>query len=127
MGAMKALLLALVVLMIAPEALAGGAVWRERKIVVRDHTTEVLRPFVRETVAAFNAMLPKRAPRLRYRVRPVQPCSAVKAKRGVAVCEDAGVKARTGFNAEVTLRRDPKVGHTMASVEVRLASELVGR
>ncbi len=86
---MKTLLVLLALVMFLPGGTAakGGAAWRAKSVVVYDHTSPEWQPYVAETVAAFNAMLPSRAPRLVYTPMRERPCTAMSYERGeIAVC-----------------------------------------
>lgn len=79
---------------IAPLDVAAkdGATWRKHRVVVKDYTPDEWKPYVADMVIAFNAMLPKRAPRLVYEAQPETPCKTLKRKRGrgqIAVCTGA--------------------------------------
>ena len=72
---------------------ATGAIWRQKRVPVYDHTPPEWRPIVRDQVAKFNAMLPKRAPRLRYRSMPEQMCNTIRERSrrdGITVCPIPG-------------------------------------
>lgn len=82
---MKAMLVVVVMVLLAPEALADGAAWQRKRIPVWDHAGVGWAPVVAEAVATINRQLPKRAPRLKHRPRAT-PC--VRHRRGISVCED---------------------------------------
>jgi hypothetical protein len=88
---MRAVLIALVLLSVSPDVLAGGAAWRERRIVVRDYTPAAWQPHVERALDAFNAAMPPAVPRLVYQRRKERRCRALPATgwRGtLAVCAD---------------------------------------
>jgi hypothetical protein len=90
MVAMKALVVALALLVLAPDALAGGFVWERQRVRVWDYTSPLYDGVVTATVRDFNAIMPKRGPRLVYRRMPQRPCAAVKRKhRGITLCNVA--------------------------------------
>ena len=78
MGLIARVWLAVVVLLLwTPEVLAGGAVWKQKHLLIDDYTSSVWQPIVAETVASFNAILPKQAPQLVYRTMGEQPCEGL--------------------------------------------------
>lgn len=95
---MRRFVVALLVVIVVLPPLSGvvmsereaGAIWRGKTLLIRDFTDTPWRPFVAQTVAAFNAMLPKRAPRLIYRAMDELACPRVRVKRGIAVCNAPG-------------------------------------
>lgn len=64
----------------------GGAARRGKHVIVRDGTPAQWRPLVAATVDEFNAMLPKRAPRLIYHVGADEGCGGEKSRRSITVC-----------------------------------------
>ena len=67
-GMIRAFLLALLVLLLAPDALAAPpAVWSEKSVRVLDYSTSKWDGLVEGMVDEFNAMLPESAPQLVYR------------------------------------------------------------
>lgn len=114
---MRSLLLALVVLLSADAALASGAAWPGKRVVVRDYTSAEWRPLVQQAVADFNRVMPKRVPRLVLRDGPARPCERVRARedRGqITVC----LTTRTGGDAIYRVQR-----HAVVSARVRLAPD----
>jgi hypothetical protein len=81
---MRLLLVLLMLIPVAEGAVAEGPVWRGKTVVVRDATPPAWKPYVEAMVAEFNAMLPKRAPRLVYRAVEEAPCGGK--GRGIVVC-----------------------------------------
>ena len=73
-GMVRALLLALVVLLLAPDALGAPAIWAEQSVRVLDYTTPRWDGLVEGMVDEFNGMLPEAAPRLVYRRMPRRAC-----------------------------------------------------
>lgn len=71
----RAALLLLVLLLIPGEVMAKGNAWHRKTVAVNDYTSPAYQPYVAEMVAAFNAMLPKRAPKLIYRAHSERPCA----------------------------------------------------
>lgn len=84
---MRALLLALALLLLAPDALASGSVWEQRRVPVYDHTGPAYAGAVQRAVAHLNAAIPKRGPTLRYKRKPFRPCPAKWREGAVVVCE----------------------------------------
>jgi len=70
----RAFLLALVVLLLAPDALAAPAVWADQSVRVLDYTTPQWDGLVDGMVDEFNGMLPESAPQLVYRRMPKRAC-----------------------------------------------------
>jgi hypothetical protein len=70
----RALLLALSVLLLAPDALAVPTVWAEKSVRVLDYSTPKWDGVVEGMVDEFDAMLPESAPRLVYRRMPERAC-----------------------------------------------------
>lgn len=112
MRAMKALLVALAVLVLAPEALASGIVWERKRVPVYDHTPDGWQGQVAFAVAEFNRKRSKRVPRLAYRDAGA-PCR--RHRRGVTVCEFVGDPRLLG---EAVYR--PRPGGVLVRVLVRL-------
>ncbi len=75
---MRALLLALLGLLLAPNALAAPLVWAEQSVRVLDYSTSQWDGLVEGMVDEFNGMLPKSAPRLVYRRMPQRACQDLK-------------------------------------------------
>ena len=79
----------LILLASASAQLAQGAVWTGKRVGVYDYTSAAWRPIVETTVAEFNAMLPRRAPQLRYQAMPEIPCAQISPglhRGGIVVC-----------------------------------------
>jgi len=74
----RAFLLTLVVLLLAPDALAAPAVWAETSLRVLDYTTPQWDGLVEGMVDEFNDMLPESAPQLVYRRMPQRACQDLK-------------------------------------------------
>lgn len=74
----RTLLLAVVVLLLAADALAAPTVWRQQSVRVLDYTTPRWDGLVEGMVGEFNDMLPEAAPRLVYRRMPQQACQDLK-------------------------------------------------
>lgn len=99
---MKALLLALALLTITPDALAVGGAWRTRTIVVADHTPDAWQSTVKTVLADFNRVMPKRVPRLVYRNRATVPCERQRKRAwrtGTAIALCAGDSVAVGDTA----------------------------
>ena len=73
-----ALLLALVVLLLAPDALAAPVVWAETSVRVLVYTTPRWDGLVEGMIDEFNGMLPEAAPRLVYHRMPQHACQDLK-------------------------------------------------
>jgi hypothetical protein len=73
-GMVRALLLALVVLLLGPDALAPPSVWAETSARVLDSTTPRWDGIVEGMVDEFNDMLHEAAPRLVYHRMPQRAC-----------------------------------------------------
>jgi hypothetical protein len=69
-GMVRALLLALALLLLAPAGLAAPMVWTEKSVRVLDYSTPKWDGLVEGMVDEFNGMLPESAPRLVYRCMP---------------------------------------------------------
>ena len=74
----RGLLLALVVLLLAPDALGAPAIWAETSVRVLDYTTPRWEGLVEGMVGEFNDMLPEAAPRLVYHRMPRRACQDLK-------------------------------------------------
>lgn len=91
---MKVMLLALLVLVLPMEVVAmPGAVWTKHRVKVLDFTPLAWQDDVAETIAAYNAVMPRSAPRLVY--VPMQPAPCPFGKRAhrqgaIAMCNDLG-------------------------------------
>jgi hypothetical protein len=77
-GMVRAFLLTLLLLLLAPDALAAPSVWAEKSVRVLDYTTPKWDGLVAGMVDEFNAMLPESAPRLVYRRMPERACQDLK-------------------------------------------------
>jgi hypothetical protein len=91
-GMVRALLLALVVLLLAPDAPAAPAVWAETSLRVLDYTTPRWDGLVEGMVDEFNDMLPEAAPRLVYHRMPPHACQDLKSRPfvgAIVVCSVA--------------------------------------
>ena len=75
---MRACLLALLVQLLAPAALAAPVVWAEQSVRVLDYTTPRWDGLVEGMVGDFNGALPEAAPRLIYRRMPQRACQDLK-------------------------------------------------
>ena len=76
----RAFLLALLVLLLAPDALAAPAVWSEKSVRVLDYSAAKWTGLVEEMIDEFNSMLPESAPRLVYRRMPERACQDLKSR-----------------------------------------------
>ena len=72
--------------------MADGGAWHKRTVIVRDYLPASRKADLEAVVAAFNDVLPKRAPHLRYVAMPEIPCDKVHAKGQIAVCVDASLQ-----------------------------------
>lgn len=89
---MKVLLVMLVLLMLLPlDAISAGTIWGGKKTVVRDHLPDEWQADAKQIVADFNAILPKRAPRLVYRDKEPRLCRNVRFKHGIGLCLRPGI------------------------------------
>jgi hypothetical protein len=79
-GMVRALLLALSILLLGPNALAAPMVWAEKSVRVLDYSTPKWDGLVEGMVAEFNGMLPESAPRLVYRRMPQRACQDLKSR-----------------------------------------------
>jgi hypothetical protein len=79
-GMVRALLLALVVLLLVPSGLAASMVWAEKSVRVLDYSTPKWDGLVEGMVDQFNGMLPESAPRLVYRRMPQRACQDLKSR-----------------------------------------------
>jgi hypothetical protein len=77
-GMMRALVLALLGLLLAPDALAAPLVWGEQSVRVLDYSTSEWDGLVEGMVDEFNGMLPESAPQLVYRRMPQRACQDLK-------------------------------------------------
>jgi hypothetical protein len=77
-GMMRTLLLALLGLLLAPNALAAPLVWGEQSVRVLDYSTSQWDGLVAGMVDEFNVMLPESAPQLVYRRMPQRACEDLK-------------------------------------------------
>jgi hypothetical protein len=77
-GMMRAFLLALLVQLLAPAALAAPAVWADQSVRVLDYSTAQWDGLVEGMVDEFNGMLPESAPQLVYRRMPQRACQDMK-------------------------------------------------
>ena len=75
---MRAFVVALCVLLLAPDALAAPTVWSEKSVRVLDYSTAKWTGLVEEMIGEFNGMLPESAPRLVYRRMPERACQNLK-------------------------------------------------
>ncbi len=75
---MRALLLALLGLLLAPHALAAQLMWGEQSVRVLDYSTSEWDGLVEGMVDEFNGMLPESVPRLVYRSMPQRACQDLK-------------------------------------------------
>jgi hypothetical protein len=91
-GMVRALLLALVVLLVAPDALGAPALWAETSVRVLDYTTPRWDGLVQGMVDEFNGMLPEAAPQLVYHRMPQRACQDLKPRPftgAIVVCSMA--------------------------------------
>jgi hypothetical protein len=91
-GMVRALMLALLVLLLAPEALAAPTVWAEQSVRVLDYSTSQWDGLVEGMVDEFNGMLPESAPQLVYRRMPKRACQDLKSRPffgAIVVCSVA--------------------------------------
>src|SRR5215210_6922936 len=77
-GMMRPFLLALCVLLLAPDALAAPTLWAEKSVRVLDYSAPKWTGLVEEMIDEFNGMLPESAPRLVYRRMPQRACQDLK-------------------------------------------------
>jgi hypothetical protein len=77
-GMVRALLLALSVLLLSLDTIAAPAIWAEKSVRVLDYTTPEWDGLVQGMVTEFNAMLPESAPRLVYHRMPQRACQDLK-------------------------------------------------
>jgi hypothetical protein len=82
-GMVRALLLALSVLLLGPNTLAAPMVWAEKPVRVLDYSTAKWDGLVEGMVDEFNGMLPESAPRLVYRRMPERACQDLKPRPAV--------------------------------------------
>lgn len=81
----RAIILCLACVLLAPQDFAAKPrTWDGRRIAVYDYTT-TSRPYVEAMVAEFNAVLPRRAPRLVYHA--MEPGGCGSHRRGIVVCD----------------------------------------
>jgi hypothetical protein len=73
-GMVRAFVLTLCVLLLAPDALAAPTVWAEKSVRVLDYSAPKWTGLVEEMIDEFNSMLPESAPRLVYRRMPERAC-----------------------------------------------------
>src|SRR5688500_3355192 len=88
-GMVRAILLALGVLPLAPDALAAPSTWAETSVRVLDYSTPQWDGLVEGMVDEFNGMLPESAPQLVYRRMPQRACQDLKPHpfvRAIVVC-----------------------------------------
>ena len=106
---MRTLLIALTLLLIAPEALAGGGDRRDQRrkerptrVIVADYTSPTWDGFVVQAVADFNAILPKSGPRLKYVRMDQVPCENLQVgtprgkERKIMVCSGSDPRSPGG-------------------------------
>lgn len=107
MRVMRFALVALALMIAFPASLgAGGAAHHGRRIPVYDYSSAAWGTVVPDTVAALNAAMPRRVPRLVYRDLPERPCEGLpprKHERGIVVCSTQRPEA-TGFTSYVQRR-----------------------
>ena len=90
---MRVALVILAMLLFAPQAMAGK-IWEDKKVPVYDYSGW---PEVPQTVAEFNAVLPKKAPSLAYQAKGVLDCSQVpQHKDAITVCSVPSVDGKWG-------------------------------
>jgi hypothetical protein len=77
-GMVRAFVLALCVLLLAPDALAAPTVWAKKSVRVLDYSSPKWAGLVEGMVDEFNGMLPKSAPRLVYRDMRERACQDLK-------------------------------------------------
>jgi hypothetical protein len=77
-GMVRALLLALSVLLLVPSGLAASMAWAEKSVRVLDYSTPMWDGLVEGMVDEFNGMLPESAPRLVYHRMPERACQDLK-------------------------------------------------
>lgn len=86
---MRAVLIALILLTVSADALATGAAWERKRVVIKNYLSEDWRPFVAPVVAAFNDAMPKRVPTLRYREHDPTACADIprqQRRTGIVLC-----------------------------------------
>ena|SRR5688500_7439718 len=88
---MRPIIVALLLLLIAPEALADPPPWAGTTVPIHDYTSSDWDGIFGATVGQFNAMLAPGGPRLVYRRMSPTPCDAIttpkpKKWRGIVVC-----------------------------------------
>lgn len=99
----RVVLILALLLMLPGEVMAkDGAAWHKKRVVVHDYTSAAYKPYVAEMVAAFNAMLPKRAPKLVYREQPERACNTLDKKRPkvITICLSGGEWDMTATDAK---------------------------
>ncbi len=88
----RTILLALGVLLLAPDALSAPSVWAETSVRVLDYTTPRWDGLIEGMVDEFNGMLPEPAPQLVYRRMPQRACQDLKPRPfvgAIVVCSVA--------------------------------------
>jgi hypothetical protein len=79
-GMVRAMLLALLVLLLAPDALAAPTAWAEQSVRVLDYSTPQWDGLVEGMVEEFNGTLPESTPQLVYRRMPQRACQDLKSR-----------------------------------------------
>jgi hypothetical protein len=76
--------------LLGPPAVAKEPVWQAKRVVVYDYTSSHYDGMVAQTVADFNAMLPKAAPRFIYQRMSATDCALIPwTQRGIIACSTA--------------------------------------
>ncbi len=70
----RAFVLTLCVLLLAPDALAAPTIWARKSVRVLDYSAAKWTGLVEEMIDEFNSMLPEPTPRLVYRRMPERAC-----------------------------------------------------
>jgi hypothetical protein len=124
---MKALLVALVLLSLAPDALdaalrgARHEPLTGRRVRVFDYTSPDWDGIVAAAVAGTNGILPPRAPRLEYRRMAEKPCSGLKPRAhrsNVLVCSAPDLDAQAGATDPHHRWRDGRLERVGARVSL---------
>jgi hypothetical protein len=85
-------------LLLGPPAVAKEPVWQKKRVVVYDYTSAAWDGVIAQTVADFNAMLPKAAPRFVYQRMDAAPCDGIPwTQRGIIACSSAFVGYEDGI------------------------------
>jgi hypothetical protein len=84
-------------LFLGPAAAAREPVWQQERVVVYDYTSAQWDGVIAQTVAGFNAMLPRTAPRLIYRRMDAVECVSIPwTQRGIIACSSSTISYEDG-------------------------------